>query len=196
MKRIFYLMILGLMACAIQLAGQVRPRLTIETGWSVVVHTDDAFKRSYQTSSMSPFLRSEFRLVDNFYAYGHVDYYIEDGNTDPSGYESKIKLLHLELGGGYRIPLNRFTIALYGGANQIRFKETALGKAYKNHSNGYSVGAKVYFYFSGKTFMSFNGNYIRSRFAGPLSEIELGGFRFYVGLGTHIKIFESSYSEE
>jgi hypothetical protein len=175
-----------------------KPSLALAIGWSGVNRTDKSFKEIYPSFSMSPYARLEIGLFSRLTVYAAADLQLSNIITDPDpGFDSKLKILYSEYGAAWRISGRQSTLIPHAGIGIVYLREEAFGEKFNRRVIGFTVGIAWRGYFSEKAFIDINADYLDIVVPGyDDRKIQLGGLRLRVGVGTHIRLFESPYSVE
>jgi len=179
------------------LSADSLPRLALAAGWSGVARTDKTFRSIYPSFSMSPTVRVEMGIVGGLTAYATADWHKLNGTTTGADYETKLSVVYTEYGAGWRFEGEKLHVIPHGGIGIAYLREKSMGMKFTDHAPGFTAGLTARMYFGKKTFFDFCGDYLTADV--KMTEggkIHLGGFRIRVGVGTHIRLFESRYSEE
>lgn len=189
-------LLLAILLVASSLAADIRPRVNISAGWAGSYRLDKNAKNIYSPFTMSPHGRIEIRLIDNISIYCAGQYSQEEGNTYPEGsIETKLKSICMDYGIGYRIGEKRIVLMPHGGITFVHMKESAFGESEKRIIQGYHAGIKLNFYLGESSYFMMLASYSSAKLV-THSSFDVGGVRFQIGLGTHIRLFESIYSDD
>lgn len=189
-------LMLAILFVAGSLAADIRPRVNISAGWAGSYRLDKNTKNFYSPFTMAPHGRIEVRLVDNLAIYCAGQYSQETGNSFPAGSdEIKLKSICMDYGIGYRIGEKRIVLMPHGGITFVHMKEIAFGESEKRTIQGYHAGIKLNLYLGESGYFMMLASYSSAKIV-THSSFDVGGVRFQVGLGTHIRLFESIYSDD
>jgi hypothetical protein len=182
---------------SLNLIADEKPRLAFSVGWSGISRLDKSFKDIYPSFSMSPYAKLEIGIISRLSIYAAADLQVSYIKKVPDpGFDSKLKLLYSEYGLAWRMSGKQSTFIPHAGIEIVYLREEAFGDVFNRCVKGFIAGIAWRGYFSEKAFLDINADYL-SVFQGTGDcKIQLGGLRFRVGVGTHIRLFESPYSVE
>jgi hypothetical protein len=177
--------------------ADTRPRVNISAGWSGALRLDKEVKQYYSPFMMAPQGRLEIRLLHGITIYGAAQYSQEKGTTVPAAlYETKLQTICTDYGVGYQFKWKNLSIMPHGGYSIMYLRESAFGEKESRTAQGFHAGIKLNLYLGRNGYFLMNANYTEAKLGTDFDKLNVGGFRFQVGLGTHIRLFESYYSEE
>jgi hypothetical protein len=176
--------------------ADTRPRLSISAGWAGFYRLDNYAKQFYKPFALAPHGRFEIRLIDGLQVYAAIQYSQEVGNTMPITEPIKFKNLWTEYGVGYRFEGDNTSIIPYIGYSIMYLKEMAFNENFNRRAYGINIGIKLNYYIGDESYILLNTNYSNVKIGIDDIRSQLGGLRFQIGIGTHIRFFESYYSED
>jgi len=77
----------------------------------------------------------------------------------------------------------------HGGYSKMYLRESAFGEKENRTAQGFHAGIKLNLYLGRNGYFLMNTNYTEAKLTTDFEKLNVGGFRFQVGLGTHIRLF-------